>query len=167
MLALAVAGCDVRDTARRTYYATTHQIVRLQDEAMLPTIEPGSLAAVDTSYYAKNPVRRFDLIAFKAPPPEGDPAAEEVFVLKRVIGLGGETLSISGGAVYVNGLRLEEPFTKIPHPAGEEFEPVSIPEGEYFFMGDNRPNSLDSRFWSKHAVGKSRFMGKVVEIFKE
>jgi len=65
--------------------------------------------------------------------------------VKRLIALPGETIEIKNGVVYINDSPLEEPYVK-----NRDFlsmEKVTVPRGQYFMMGDNRPNSQDSRFW--------------------
>jgi len=68
--------------------------------------------------------------------------ADEDFI-KRVIGLPGETVEGRGGFVYVNGKKLVEPYLTQPT---QPFAAVTVPAGKLFVMGDNRGNSLDSRF---------------------
>ena len=64
-------------------------------------------------------------------------------IIKRVIGLPGDTLGIKGGVVYLNGQPLDEPY--VEYPAGWEMDEMTIPEHMLFVMGDNRAASLDSR----------------------
>ncbi|MDQ3918478.1 MAG: signal peptidase I [Acidobacteriota bacterium] len=163
----ALSGCE---TGQRLYYSMTHRIVRVPTENMLPTIKPGDRAAVDENYYSTNPVRRFDMVTFKLPPEDlvnTQDVNKDTQFLKRVIGLGGETVEIKGGRVYVNGQALEEPFATIPPEAREKFGPVNIPEGEFFLMGDNRANSWDSRYWPKPTLKRQYIVGKVVRIFPQ
>ncbi len=94
-------------------------------------------------------VQRTDVIVFKYPE---EPSRN---FIKRVIGLGNETVEIRERQVHVNGKAIQEPY-KIhksdldPDLAGlmsDNFEPRSVPEGYYFALGDNRDNSKDSRSW--------------------
>ncbi len=64
-------------------------------------------------------------------------------LIKRVIGLPGDTISIEMGVVYINGVALDEPY--IFNPDRRTVQAQVIPDGEYFVMGDNRGNSNDSR----------------------
>ena len=97
-------------------------------------------------------LRRGDIVVFKFPEdPERD-------FIKRVIGLPGDTLELRNREVYVNGQKLTEPYAHYLFPVGESGEatsfdvrerygPVTVPDGHYFMMGDNRDNSQDSRYW--------------------
>lgn len=80
--------------------------------------------------------------------------------IKRVVGLPGDTLSIRNGRVYRNGRREADSFTE-PCLGAEECNfpaTITVPRGDYYMMGDNRPDSLDSRFWGP--VPKAWIIGK-------
>jgi signal peptidase I len=89
-----------------------------------------------------------------------DPRQQGKDLIKRVIGLPGETIEIVDGVVYINGYRLEEPY--ITSPWGGTLPRVTIPEGEYFVMGDNRSNSLDSRSPSVGLIPEELIIGKAL-----
>jgi signal peptidase I len=80
--------------------------------------------------------------------------------IKRVVGLPGDHLSIRDGHVYRNGMREKDSFTVPCNNASECTFPATIvvPRGDYYMMGDNRPDSLDSRFWGP--VRKAWIIGK-------
>ena len=84
-------------------------------------------------------------------------------IIKRVIAVEGQTVDIDldAGKVYVDGEELDEPYIKAPtHVSGEEVEyPLTVPQGEVFVMGDNRPVSYDSRYMgtidTRYILGKA------------
>ena len=98
---------------------------------------------------------------------------KDVAYIKRVVGLPGELIEIkqeTNGAykVYINGKALEEEYIMSEYDyhkcrADMHCGPLVIPEGHYFMMGDNRGNSLDSRFWG--TLPKERFIGRAVFLF--
>ena len=98
---------------------------------------------------------------------------KDVAFIKRVIGLPGEKFEIKHhqdgkNYVYINDRRLDEPYIMSVydyHTCTQELKcgPLVIPENEYFMMGDNRGNSMDSRFWG--TLPKERFIGKAVFTF--
>jgi signal peptidase I len=116
---------------------------------------------LDKSYYSNKNPQRFDVIAMRAPLVE-ETGPNHVVLLKRVIAVGGETLELRNGAVFINGSKVEEPYA--PILAKQDFGPVSIPADEYFLLGDNRPESWDSRFWKLATVKKADIVGKVTYI---
>ena len=82
-------------------------------------------------------------------------------LIKRVIGIPGDIISIKDDAVYRNGERLVEPYTKDGRTSGE-MEPITVPNGAYFVMGDNREVSTDTRNELVGFVPRDKIIGKVI-----
>jgi signal peptidase I len=105
--------------------------------------------------------KRGQIVVFKAPQSASECADGDggsTFV-KRLIGLPGDTVSERDGFVSVNGRRLKEPYVD---PASRDHQTGSwpVPPGEYFFLGDDRANSCDSRVWG--SVPRSNLIGPVL-----
>ena len=83
--------------------------------------------------------------------------------MKRLIGLPGEHLSERDGYVYVNGKRLDEPYIHTDRRDHQAPRRWNVPKGEYFFMGDNRQQSCDSREWG--AVPWKNIIGQVFAVY--
>ena len=124
--------------------------------SMEPTLLTGDRIIVSKfSYHFREP-ERGDVIVFKYP---RDP--KRAFV-KRVVGLGGETVAVSGGQLYINGVLVPEEYV----PEGmtyPDFGPVRVPEGKLFMLGDNRANSDDSRVWG--FLDEDLIIGKAVAVY--
>ncbi len=135
---------------------------KVPNAAMEPTIKQGDTIWVDHSYYKAHSVERFDIITFKSSK-EGDPnAGNDTRMVKRVIGLSGETVEIRNGKIFVSDQELKLPFDSTP--PRDNFRRITISEGEFFVLGDNRAESFDSRFWSRPTLKQASIDGKVVEI---
>lgn len=140
--------------AIRTYVAEARWIPSV---SMLPTLRIGDHLIIEKISYKFGDIDRGDIVVFEAPPASH---LEEVMI-KRVIALPGETVSIKNGVVYINGIPLEEPY-ELEKPR-EDFKPVTVPENSIFVMGDNRNNSFDSRFWG--VLEKDLVIGKAFARF--
>jgi signal peptidase I len=126
-------------------------------ESMIPTILVGDHFFLDKfgfpanyptmlrKYLPNRMIERGEILAFWSPQ---DP---QMRLVKRVIGLPGETLEVRNRDVYINGRKLTEPYVVHTDPRQfdrrDNFGPVTIPPNRFFMMGDNRDNSNDSRFW--------------------
>lgn len=112
--------------------------------SMEPTLKPGDRVLVNKLSYRLHGVHRGDIVVFKRPPSEADdPTIKDL--IKRVIGLPGDTIEGRGGQVFINDRELNEPYL----PDGtvtNSLTRYTVPPGQYFVMGDNRGNSKDSRF---------------------
>ncbi len=107
--------------------------------SMQPEFHTGERLYLNKAVYHLHPPRRFDVIVFRYPL---NPAKD---YLKRVIALPGERVAVKGGVVYINGQRLEEDHPMVHQNAN--FDETTVPPGAIFVLGDNRPNSEDSRIF--------------------
>lgn len=92
-----------------------------------------------------------------------DPEEEGAYLVKRLIATGGETVTVSEGAVYIDGEYLSEPY--VLSPPEYALEPFRVPEGHVFLLGDNRNNSDDSHSWSKKSLPVDQIVGKVRYVY--
>jgi signal peptidase I len=128
--------------------------------SMIPTInEQDRVIILKLPYFLGATPGRQDVVVFAAP--EEFNSKEDL--LKRVIGLPGDRLEVKNGLVYVNGEALYEPY--INEPPINSYGEVTVPEGCYFMLGDNRNHSRDSRMWEKPFVPLSSIKGKVLVCY--
>ncbi|PJF28324.1 MAG: signal peptidase I [Phototrophicales bacterium] len=125
--------------------------------SMQPTFEPGQFVLVSRVHYLFGEPQRGEIVVFNAPGSRpNDPP-----LIKRLVGLPGETLALRGGQVYIDGVLLEEPYLREAcTPARCSDRIVELGEDEYFLMGDNRNNSRDSRAFG--AVTRDRIVGEAI-----
>ncbi|MGL4790963.1 MAG: signal peptidase I [Anaerotignaceae bacterium] len=122
--------------------------------SMENTITPGDrIIALRVSYYWGSP-QRGDIAVFKYPDDES------ILYVKRVIGLPGETVEVIGGKIFINGVENTEVNEHVKQATFGDYGPYTIPQGCYFMMGDNRNESLDSRFWINKYVEEDKILGK-------
>lgn len=122
------------------------QSFQIPSGSMHPTLIEGDRVLVNRLSYRLHDINRGDVIVFARP--EASPAGpgEPEDLIKRVVALPGETIEARDGQVYVDDAPLEEPYLEPGTITTDLEEPVTVPEGEVFVMGDNRSNSSDSRF---------------------
>jgi signal peptidase I len=124
---------------------------------------PGNFPEKLRGWLPRRQISRGDIIAFRPPPKAG---MTTPFV-KRVIGIPGDTIEIRNKIVFLNGAVLDEPYKihTIPNGinAGDNHELITVPENQFFVMGDNRDNSNDSRFWG--FVDRESIIGKPLFVY--
>ena len=152
LYALNPLGTATLDPRARLLGFSLYQV---RSESMAPTLVPGEVVWVSTFALRFDPPQRGDLIAFRYP---ADPG---VVILGRLIGEGGDTVSIADGEVSVDGRILTEPYLanrKLTKDYSLHMEAIQVPADQLFILGDNRDNAHDSRFWgslpSDQVVGK-------------
>ena len=123
--------------------------VKIPSESMVPTLNVGDRLFV-TRVYNPEKLKRGDVVVF-------DSEELNERMIKRLIGLPGDTVIIRNGVVQVNGETLQEDYIGTPDNYNGEFQ---VPEGKYFFLGDNRYWSLDSRYWQNPYIDGSDIKGK-------
>ncbi len=124
--------------------------------SMEPTLMPQDRVMVNKFIYRFTSPKRGDIVVFIPP---GDSGKDYI---KRVIALPGETIEVKEGQVYINGRPLKEPYV-INEPDKSNYGPLKVPEGHVFVMGDNRPNSADSRYFGPLPIDK--IVGKAFLIY--
>ena len=133
--------------ALRTWGA---QAVRVAGTSMEPTLRDGELVLATRFDYLNADPARGDVVLCRLPGRAGS-------YVKRVIGLPGETVQIRAGATYIDGVLLEEPYAA---PADKDFA-TALGADEYLVMGDNRPDSYDSREEDIGSLASGDFLGRV------
>jgi signal peptidase I len=122
--------------------------------SMLPTLQEQDRVLVNKLSYDVHDVHRGDIIVFKGPEQAEGQVKD---LIKRVIGLPGDTVEAHDGQLYVNGQPLKEPYLG-PGITTGPLEPQHVPPHHYWVMGDNRGNSKDSRFFG--AIDQSLIIGR-------
>lgn len=139
--------------AVQTFVGQPYQVEMI---SMQHTLEPGHYVFVDKLTPRVDAYHRGDIVVFRAPSATGD---QEHPFIKRVIGVGGDTVEVHDGRVWINGEMLDEPYV-FSDGAAEQATLASsesqwtVPAGELFLMGDHRSNSIDSRSFGPVAVGE-------------
>jgi signal peptidase I len=155
---------------------------RIPSESMVPTLEVGQRVLVDRVGYRFGDPDRGDIVVFKPPagadsdacgverpsdqPCSGEtPERSDTNFIKRVVGLPGDRLKVIEGRVYIDGKRQSEPFARLDAECDTCNLPraITIPDGHYFMMGDNRGASEDSRVWGP--VPKKWIIGQALATY--
>jgi signal peptidase I len=149
-------------------YIFLFQPHQVDGQSMVPNFHNAEYILTDKLSYRIHEPKRGDVVVFHSP------QDERVDFIKRILGVPGDTLKISDGYVYLNGIKLEEGYVNDPGAvlAGrflrENLE-VEVPPGQYFVMGDNRGHSSDSREWGfvsrPGIVGRAFFRYWPVKVF--
>jgi signal peptidase I len=147
---------------------------RIPSSSMEPTLhcatpDPGCEASFSDRVlacrfcYRLSSPKRDDIVVFKTPPLAAIRCGAGGTFVKRLIGLPGDTWAERDGYVYINGKRLNEPYIKPGRRDTRTIKAIHIPPHRYFFMGDNRNSSCDSREWG--TVPRGNLIGKVFAIY--
>ena len=123
--------------------------VYIPSESMVPTLNVGDRLFVTRVYNADN-LKRGDIVVFYSEELQED-------LIKRLIGLPGDKIEIKDGVVSVNGEVLKEDYVGSQDDFNGEYE---VPEGKFLFLGDNRANSKDSRYWINPYIDEDDISGK-------
>jgi len=115
------------------------QATRVEGQSMEPNLHPNQRLIIEKVSYRFDMPERGDIVVLKLPGRRSEP------LIKRVIGLPGETVEIHGGQVFINGKPLKEPYLRTRTYG--DMPPRKVPEGCIFVLGDNRNASNDSRFF--------------------
>lgn len=128
--------------------------------SMENTIMTGDKVLTFRLAYLFSEPKRGDIVVFPFPDDES------VDYIKRIIGLPGETVEIRDGEVFINNSEeaLDEPYVKEDWDEEGDSDNYTfiVPEDSYFMMGDNRRDSLDSRYWKNHFVSEDKIKSKAL-----
>lgn len=141
----------------RTFVAEARYI---PSGSMLPTLQVNDRLIVDKlGYHFKDP-QRGDIVVFAPTQKLQELNFHDAFI-KRVIGLPGDKVEVKGGRVYINNQPLRENY--VNDAPQYEYGPVTVPQGSYLVLGDNRNNSYDSHYWG--FVPREKIIGRAVVRF--
>jgi signal peptidase I len=122
--------------------------VRIEGNSMYPTYHDWGINFVNRLSYRHTLPQRGDVVGIRM-------AGPSVMLMKRIVGLPGETVAFDNGHLIVNGAEIPEPYMK-NHSYAPYMSPVTLGPNEYYVIGDNRPNSDQGR------IDRDRIMGKIL-----
>ena len=125
--------------------------------SMVPTIQVNDRLYVEKLSPRFGTLKRGMIVTFVAPEQTG----RKDYLVKRLIGLSGDVISITEGILYVNNQAVDEPYLNEPMVSG--FPEYTVPEGKVFLLGDNRNHSQDSRSWG--SIDESCVKGQALFIY--
>jgi signal peptidase I len=145
---------------------------RVPTPSMANTVRAGDRVLIDRILYSHRDIERGDIVVFR-----GGPAVDNQVLLKRVVGVPGDVLSIKEGRLMVNGAPAEDTYVRRigegpeptqPGPGGPNTPwslqtPYEVPDGYFFVLGDNRTDSFDSRFWGP--VAREALIGRAMAVY--
>jgi signal peptidase I len=148
---------------------------KIPSGSMIPTLQVGDYILVLKFWYGlrvpfvEKPLvtwqhpRRGDVVVFTRP----DDPNSAIHIIKRVIGLPGDTIEVRGGHPLINGSPLQEPYAQWAEGGNTDGDigPITIPVGKVMLLGDNRDRSKDSRFWTDPLLDETRIKGRAVIVF--
>lgn len=160
--------------------ATVVEAYRIPSGSMIPTLRIGDhilvsklsfgfrLPMIAKIIWQYNSPKRRDIVVFTR---IDDPATvideSKDNIIKRVIGIAGDTIEVKRNKLYVNGELQQEPYARWERggePSGN-FGPRTVPEGHVLVLGDNRDHSKDSRYWHDPFLPESRLKGRALIIY--
>ena len=149
---------EIVETLLLTFFIfwLVHSLVgryRIDGSSMNPTLAHGQYLLINNFSYYLNDPERGDIIVFNHP-------NNELNLIKRVIGLPGDTVEITNQVVSVNGEALDEPYIKAPPNYSGTW---TVPEDNFFVLGDNRNSSSDSHTWQY--LPEENIVGKAIAIY--
>jgi signal peptidase I len=133
------------------------QNFRIPSGSMEPTLQIQDYIFASKLAYRLDEPKRGDIVVFKYP---NDTSR---YFVKRLIAVGGETVTLKGGILYIDGVPLEEDYLPPELEMLGSYGPKTVPADQYFMMGDNRNNSSDSRDWG--FVSRDLIVGKEIFIY--
>jgi signal peptidase I len=159
LLTTVVGRFEIRQTSMQPNFVAGQRVIVSQLGSLLPGWLVGSAHAAPGEQVAPRDLRRGQVVVFYR-----DPGRRDDPLIKRLIGLPGETIAIRDQHVYIGGAVLAEPYLNgLATDCTAVCGPLALGPDEYFFMGDNRPVSLDSRVFGP--IPGSRIVGRVVARF--
>ena len=152
---------------------------KIPSSSMEPTLQIGDHILVNKLSYglwyplAKESVTMFskpsrgDIVVFTRPddPDTTDFDESDTNIIKRIIGVGGDTIYLKGMNLYVNGTPQEDEQAIWLLSGIKDFGPITVPQGKVLLMGDNRDHSKDSRFWNDPFLDETRIKGRAFIIY--
>ena len=160
--------------------ASVVEAFKIPSGSMIPTLQIGDHILVSKFAYGfrvlgftnslfefRNP-ERGDVVVFTRPDESETPEDESAInIIKRVVGLPGDTVEVKGTKVYINGAEYPESYARWEEGGIREgnFGPDKVPDGHIFLLGDNRDHSKDSRFWQYPFLDIRRVKGRALIIY--
>ncbi len=146
---------------------SSYQSYKTSAGSMKPSLALGDYFIINKTFYQHHPIERGDIVVFAYP---DDPSRDFV---KRVIGLSNEKIELMNKEVFIDAQPLQENYIQhnsndvLPseYSPRDNFGPVIVPPDSIFLLGDNRDNSMDSRFWKNRYANINTIKGKVLYLY--